>query len=564
MLYAVNLKDGSIAWKSEINFYGMYGLGENKLLLSYVDGKLFLTGNGITAYNATDGSMIYSRPSWHLNNNNFGRPTFRDGMVYSISIDLSRDPSSNSKFKHTLHANDIENGNEVWNAALPEIPFNYYPEIVIKGNELYAFFAGKLNAIDTHSGEALYQVPFVGQYLLPPFLIGDSGNIFALDGNGGVSFSPKGKLINWTKGGRYNYMASGKGAVYMRHLTRSEYEPGGNFVDEGFDAFDEKTGAILYGSEVRNCSYSLYNSELVSSMVITDSTLLFSCRNGIHGFKLGENGNLMRADPLWTLPGKIDSEADYFGAMAISDDYLVVFNRGGARTSEDKERKHKAISTYKFEKLVERADPIEFAAAFNIKPGEWGTSKPITVSGVNNPVSVKVVGGEYSINEGAFTNETGLAKNGDKIRVRAHASFLAGDKVKATLSLNDVAGTFEVQAADESIVPISATAEGSLKSKTIDVKLNIGQEFVGKGGAIYVLLSHNGALYAYTQKGWVQASMSNIPQYYRGTLNNTLIRATSGLDISSIKGANLYVGYGKHLEEMLSAKRYKLVYTVQD
>ncbi|MDK2124703.1 outer membrane protein assembly factor BamB family protein [Parachitinimonas caeni] len=543
---AINLSDGKMSWTSPLDLEDESLPKDNKFSLSFVDGKLYLTGNGVSVYDANNGDKIYSRTAKDLNGNTFSRSIIKHGMIFSMAQDV---PNG----RNILYANNASNGDEVWSAVLPQSQ----PEIAIKDDELYIYFNGNLNAYSIYTGEILYQIPHKGNSVFSPLLFGQQGNLLALIDGTAVSFNLKTRSVDWTFAGNYFQMISGKGVVYLRE---SVYFPDAeNLNFHNLVGLEERSARVISYMQIGGCNYDSYSkSEL--GFAFTDSTLFFPCLAGMYGFKLNKNGALATRDILWKIPETYHPSINIINSTAISDDYLVAFNGGQYARSGV----YNTITAFRFEKEFERVNPFEFLPAFNVKSGEWGTSKSITVTGISKPTPVSVVGGEYSINDSAFTNEPGLVNRGDKVRVRARASLLAGDKSIATLSFNDATGTFEVYTTDDFTVPISAAAVGSLKSKTIDVKLNIGEDFAGKGGAIYVLLSHNGALYAYTQKGWAPVSIDEVPHYYWGVLDTTSIRLTSSLDISSIKGANLFVGYGKHLDEMLSAKRYKLVYTVQD
>lgn len=69
-------------------------------------------------------------------------------------------------------------------------------------------------------------------------------------------------------------------------------------------------------------------------------------------------------------------------------------------------------------------------------------SQAITVAGINAPASISVVGGEYSINNGAFTSGSGTVQNGATVRVRLTTASTANTAQNATLTIGGVSDTF--------------------------------------------------------------------------------------------------------------------------
>ena len=74
-------------------------------------------------------------------------------------------------------------------------------------------------------------------------------------------------------------------------------------------------------------------------------------------------------------------------------------------------------------------------------------SKPITVSGLGIDVCANIsitAGGEYSINDGAYTSESGCVKNGDIVTVRQTVSEICSTKTDVTLTIGGISDTFSV------------------------------------------------------------------------------------------------------------------------
>lgn len=81
------------------------------------------------------------------------------------------------------------------------------------------------------------------------------------------------------------------------------------------------------------------------------------------------------------------------------------------------------------------------------------TSNTITLSGINDTVSVSVSGGTYSKNGGGFTSSNGTAVNGDTFAVRHTASSSYDGQVSTTLTIGGVSDIFTSTA--ESLVTSS-------------------------------------------------------------------------------------------------------------
>ncbi len=72
------------------------------------------------------------------------------------------------------------------------------------------------------------------------------------------------------------------------------------------------------------------------------------------------------------------------------------------------------------------------------------SSAPITVSGITVPVAISIVGGQYSVNGGAFTAVAGTVSNGDAVRVQVTSAAGPLATVSATLTIGGVSDVFSV------------------------------------------------------------------------------------------------------------------------
>src|SRR5690554_1202519 len=95
-------------------------------------------------------------------------------------------------------------------------------------------------------------------------------------------------------------------------------------------------------------------------------------------------------------------------------------------------------------KLDVTPDNFVFEAKNDAIPGETYTSNTITVSGINAAVPVSVSGGEYAIDNGAFTAASATVKPGQTIVVRATAAPTPVSIVNAVLTIGGVTGTYSI------------------------------------------------------------------------------------------------------------------------
>jgi len=85
-------------------------------------------------------------------------------------------------------------------------------------------------------------------------------------------------------------------------------------------------------------------------------------------------------------------------------------------------------------------------------------SDPISVSGIDAPSPIEVVGGQYNINGGAFTSAPGTVGNGDQVTVSATAPA-AGNSTTTTLYIGGLGAGFTVTgAADTTPNPFAFVA----------------------------------------------------------------------------------------------------------
>jgi predicted ester cyclase len=89
-------------------------------------------------------------------------------------------------------------------------------------------------------------------------------------------------------------------------------------------------------------------------------------------------------------------------------------------------------------------DPFSFIDQTGVALNTAITSNAIALSVINAPSAISVNGGQYSINNGAFTSAAGTVNNGNSVRVQLTSSANYATMTSATLTIGGVSGTFSV------------------------------------------------------------------------------------------------------------------------
>ena len=76
------------------------------------------------------------------------------------------------------------------------------------------------------------------------------------------------------------------------------------------------------------------------------------------------------------------------------------------------------------------------------------TSNTITVSGINAPTAITVVGGTYSINGGAYISASGTVSNGDTVTIRHTSAPSEASTINTTLTIGGVSDTYSSTTGD--------------------------------------------------------------------------------------------------------------------
>lgn len=89
-------------------------------------------------------------------------------------------------------------------------------------------------------------------------------------------------------------------------------------------------------------------------------------------------------------------------------------------------------------------DAFTFTAQLDVTPGVFATSEAITIAGINAPTTIEIIGGEYAIDDGLFTDVEGQITDGQTVRVRVLAAITGLTKTTATLFIGGIDSDFEV------------------------------------------------------------------------------------------------------------------------
>jgi len=112
-------------------------------------------------------------------------------------------------------------------------------------------------------------------------------------------------------------------------------------------------------------------------------------------------------------------------------------------------------------------DAFTFEPVSNARRATVITSLPIIVRGIDAPASISISGGEYAINDGAFTAAAGTVKLGSRIRVRLSSPTSFNQTGSATLTIGGVSASFDVTTLD--FTPVAVASEVFSNPQTTSV-----------------------------------------------------------------------------------------------
>lgn len=96
---------------------------------------------------------------------------------------------------------------------------------------------------------------------------------------------------------------------------------------------------------------------------------------------------------------------------------------------------------------------FSFTPVTGVVPNSVNTSSAITVDGIEKEVPISITGGEYSINDGAFTATAGTVSKTQKVKVRATASANTTTTINAVLTISDKNATYAITTFADTVAP---------------------------------------------------------------------------------------------------------------
>ena len=89
-------------------------------------------------------------------------------------------------------------------------------------------------------------------------------------------------------------------------------------------------------------------------------------------------------------------------------------------------------------------DAFAFAGQLDVTPGVFVMSEAITIAGINAPTAIEIIGGEYAIDDGLFTDAEGTITDGQTVRVRVLTADTGLTTTTATLTIGGISSHFDV------------------------------------------------------------------------------------------------------------------------
>ena len=106
-------------------------------------------------------------------------------------------------------------------------------------------------------------------------------------------------------------------------------------------------------------------------------------------------------------------------------------------------------------------NPFHFIERKDAAPDTLYESNTITVSGINAPAPINIVGGEYAINGGIYTTVAGTVSNGQTVSVRQTSSSSPSNTTDTVLTIGGISDTFNVTTSNTEI-PLDVGRAGDI------------------------------------------------------------------------------------------------------
>jgi N-acetylneuraminic acid mutarotase len=184
-----------------------------------------------------------------------------------------------------------------------------------------------------------------------------------------------------------------------------------------------------------------------------------NARDGAVGFSIGSLGyigtgydsvpteykDFWEYDPDPTV-NKWTRKADFGGAARDSAVGFAIgsMGLGYIGTGYDGATEYKDFWEYNPSGINTVPNPFSFTDQTNAALSTVVTSNTITVSGIDQAVSISITGGAYSINGGLYTSTSGMVSDGDPVKVQLTSSGNYSTTTNATLTIGGIPAIFNV------------------------------------------------------------------------------------------------------------------------
>ncbi|MBZ0092361.1 MAG: hypothetical protein K8F27_09100 [Sulfuricellaceae bacterium] len=110
----------------------------------------------------------------------------------------------------------------------------------------------------------------------------------------------------------------------------------------------------------------------------------------------------------------------------------------------------------------------------------------------------------------------------------------------------------------------TATAQGSNSNLSLTAQVNGAGNYSGKTVNVYVAAIYGGLVFFNNGMSWAQWTGGTMPPYASGVkAGDRTLSILSNLDVSSLSGTTIFVGYGVDQDDMINNTAYSSVYTIQ-
>lgn len=108
----------------------------------------------------------------------------------------------------------------------------------------------------------------------------------------------------------------------------------------------------------------------------------------------------------------------------------------------------------------------------------------------------------------------------------------------------------------------SAAASGPVTNLTLTATINPADADVGQAGVSYLAANFKGTWFVNNGAAWSQYQGPAVPTYSSGPITSRTFDVVRNADVSSLIGAQIYVGYGRSESDMTTNGKFAMVYTI--